>query len=840
MRSNQSNLIESAEAAAPQWCSQQRLTFGPRLLQTICKTIPLISQLSLDRIDANQIEATIVCSAPLPKRTSAKIAEVVAAACGLSTRIHSKVVGISSQNGYAAHSPPNWRICPPREFCDSINAFDSREIDLAVESLCQIEPANAEQIDQVIQSFHTRLEEIDQLIGIKVDAQAKTLSLQLDITIERAIDLEYSALFTNVANALPANWNVLIEALRYEAIKRVEPQLPITFQDDVHRELVRSSLTSALASCLPAFEIHDRTDGFEVLVPLHTLPQYCVQDLEHLLTQFGVPIILHDSKVPVRHLSARDLPGIVNFLLPEGIFFHHLRENCESTCIYARRYRSTTVPTGLISQIELALQRPLSIATDIIGKPLEDVMRSSGRGLQTVLARVANSDAIVTARYQELRDIVVDTLFQTDRIRIREPNAAQLNLYPKLKKEFVALGSLNSLHEDAFCIERTYDGFRLDVALIDGSAFVPHELGLNDTLKTSFSSAYCDQERLDFLPRDQIEAHAGYKIGEYRPSVVVTFHITPEGEMIDPPTIKLASVSIAAEFDRYNFNQAVDNPEVGVELQCQLFDRFSRVLREKRLDLGGLIWRNPAGEVFESQLLVNHFLSDFAAKRSIPYLYRVLDTPTVEERKNYADDIYAQFGGYIPDVSKELPAHTYNNDRKFRRYLQSVSRTMTNREIKELCWLLRNRHYFDTDSNKTDFFQLGKRYSQSSGSLRYFPALINIGQISRHLRGEPLYDQAAMERFASDSSQIQYDSRTLSRLLSCQSLVGEAVVAEVSPNRREARAQAAPGLPINLVDANLDRIILDLHAPTTRSIEVIGYDLKKNRAIARISESDQP
>lgn len=839
MRFDQTALDQLFPSAEPSWREQQLFNFAPKVLQALCKTVPLITDLRFEKVCCDSISVYIESSASLKEANVRKIADITAAASGQRVNVHYRGVGANTKSGNISSIAPGWRLTPPREFCDSIQSFDPREIDLSAAALFNCIDINKDNasIEAWLDTQQESLRSIEQFHSIEFDQDTKTIRLNLDLITEDLLNLDNFKIFEEIAQKLPADYNLTVCPLQYEEITRIEPRLPADLSNPELKHQVLNSLRNALSTRLIAFEANHHAEGFEVHIPLSTLPANAIKKLELLLAQYGVPVILYDTPIAARTVTPEDLPSIVNFFLPDEIFFHHAERKSDILILNVRRYRNTSIKNDLPEMLGRALQTPVTVVSEVFNSQLEDALRRNGREMQAILAQISDSDGVIRKDYESLSAIVKNTLFKTDKIDIVIPTEQQLEHFPRMSEQFVALGILNSLHEDAFHIERTLDGFKLDVALIDGSVFVPPELGIYSDLQNCFASAYAERERFDLLPREQIEKHAGYKIGEYRPSVVVTFYVMADGSMYAPPTVKLASVSIAAEFDRSNFTQAVNNGDNSIEIQCQLFDRLTLVLKEKRLSSGGLVWRTSAGEVFETQFLVNQFLSEYAAKNYVPYLYRVLDTPTVEERKSYADDIFVQFGGYFSEVKADLSPSELDNDRKFRRYLQSVSTRMSNREIKELCSLLRNRHYFDVDPDKTDFFQLGKRYSQSSGSLRYFPALINIGQISRYLRRMPLYDRNYLERFATDSTLIQRDSLLLGRLLTSQTFVGSETPADITQDGRKARLHAAPDLRVGIETSERINRNAALNSEPTK-VEVIGYSLIKNRTIARLTRTE--
>jgi len=314
-------------------------------------------------------------------------------------------------------------------------------------------------------------------------------------------------------------------------------------------------------------------------------------------------------------------------------------------------------------------------------------------------------------------------------------------------------------HDDAVCVERTGDGYRLGVHIADVSHYVQPGTDLDNEAFLRGNSVYLPGMVIPMLPEVLSNDVCSLKPNRRRLAHSVVIDFNKNGKMLSwevQDTVMKSSARLSYEevqdfFDGNRGNPRIDRVGDNLEAAREL----ARILSERRFAAGSLdfdlpeakIVMNERGEVLElghrvrleSHRLVEEFM--LAANRAValevfrkaqPFLYRVHERPNMEKMHEFSAMMNRL--GYKFPVSPNLgPIH-------FARFLNKVQDKPEVDFINEL--MLRSMMKAVYQAENIGHFGLAfKHYTHFTSPIRRYPDLL-VHRMLRALKGsqyEPEY-----------------------------------------------------------------------------------------------------
>jgi len=739
-----------------------------------------------------------------------------------------------------ARRDPRLLIPMPPELQQRYGVSDCREVsDLIGELL--LPPVY--QLEQPGEWFKTLEQELAAEIfeSPRVRIRAGTIELELQNHYEDILQEPLQRAIARVLEVLPEEYSVVVLTERCSHSRIVADLNPVNnvgAQDEVSRAMRRNSADALLSESLPISRVSQIDSGLEVVTNFDLLPEWTKERLITRLQQFGVPVRLVQQDLQLEHSDdlLEQIGRCLRFCLPKSTWLQKIEQSEEGIEV---ELSGSQIAGDELAQLQHLVQGiwrvPMQVTVEQLDPIAANELSNLGRRHAAALARLADSDGVIRAPLKQIAEVITFELVRdVPEGTYRLPAEAIERGYPKVTIPFTAIGRPGSLQEDAFNIIPDKVGCQLTVAIADASWLAPQESYIGHEMMAHGISLYDRNLQLPSVPRDILNKYGGFSRDSYRPAVLVQMTIDFSGRLNAHPKISLGSIKLTREISPQRYREVVDARSHDDRLQIVNFSHLTDLLQDKRIDDGGLVWFDDERSVDEVQVLVNQVLPAFALENNLPQLVRAHPAPNLDTRRSYIERLISSFS-QIDAERFQCPDVLLMDDKKFKRRLHSMLSLLDDDARREAFRLLRLSTRYSATPGDTNFFQEGKVYAQYTGTFRRLAAKINLEQISRHLRGESVRDQAEMERFEDYCRQLEFSMRYIGDTLRVGALIGRGMDLKVMQGRHGYRAALAPDL-VAQFDPQSQKTASQAGIRTgeTVHVEVIGYDLKMMRALIRL------
>ena len=751
-------------------------------------------------------------------------------------------VGCDSTVRAESKRDPRLLIPAPAQLQQRYHFGDCREVGLLLGELLQ--PVSSGHTQQEPEWFN-QIEKIltfDEFKAPRLQIRGEVIELELANQYEDLLQAPLHHALMQLLDALPSNNSLIVlmnACSERQIIAELDPVNNVGDQDDISRAMRRNSADALLAESLPFSRVIQTENGLEVTTNFEILPEWTKQRLVTRLQQFGVHVRLVHETLQLEHSDdvAEQIGRCLRFCLPKSLWLAQIELCGEGIEVSLRGEPVSSQDLDQIVQlVEGVWQLPMKISVETLDADAVNELASLGRRHAAALARLADSDGVVRAPLQNIADTIEFELVRdVPEGTYRSPSEAITRGYPKVNEQFIAIGRPGSLQEDAFHIVSEKQGYQITVAIADASWLAPQESYIGHEMMAHGYSLYDRNVVVPSIPRHILDNHGGFSTSTHRPAVLVQMEIDLRGKLHGNPSISLGSIRLSREIHPTQYRELVKARANDDRFPMVNFSDLSDLLLERRVKAGGLVWFDEVRSVDEVQVLVNQILPAFALSKGIPQLVRAHPSPSLETRRSYLDRLLYSFPQL--DQARFLCSDiALADDLQFRRRLHSMLNCLNDDSRREAFRLLRLGTTYSATPGETNFFQEGKVYAQYTGTFRRLAAKVNLEQVSRHLRGEPVRDQSEMERLEDYCRLLEYSMRHIGDTLRVGELSNTILDLQLINTPYGFRTALAPDLVAQFDSASQARLVADgMRAGDKVSVLVVGYDLKTMRALVTLA-----
>jgi exoribonuclease-2 len=244
---------------------------------------------------------------------------------------------------------------------------------------------------------------------------------------------------------------------------------------------------------------------------------------------------------------------------------------------------------------------------------------------------------------------LVDTKTGSPHIRPGQDDRKDLTDIPAITID----GQATLDFDDAISLERTSNGYRLGIHIVDVGHFVKKGDTIDQEALSRGSSIYLPDDKIPMLPACLAEDLCSLKAGELRPAISTMVNLDPAYGITDYE-IAPSLIKVKKQHTYYDVNQLVDEMEDIAE-----FRKIALKFRQTRLDAGALqislpeinVWidsdgditvnkinRESPGRMLISELMImaNWLMAAYLKKHGVPAVYR--SQPAPKERLYKGDE----------------------------------------------------------------------------------------------------------------------------------------------------------------------------------------------------------
>ena len=730
----------------------------------------------------------------------------------------------------------------PADLQERYQIGDSREIGLLINELLA---APYEACGQMQEDWLEPLSEVlaaEIFKAPRIHLRSGLLELELDNRYEELLETPLQQALGQLLDILPQDYTAVVLTQRSSEKRIVEQLDPINnvgAQDEVSRAMRRNSAEALLSESLPFSRVSILGDGLVVATNFDLLPDWTKQRLITRLQQFGVTVRLEHEALEPDHSEdlLAQIGRCLRFCLPKSLWLQRIDETSSGIAV---RLCGESSEAQELEQLERLVQGVWRLSAKFTVDPLDpqavDQLSGLGRRHAAALARLSDGDGVIRAQIKEAVDIISFELVRdVPDGTYRLPSEAIERGYPKVTQQFIAIGRPGSLQEDAFHIVADKTGYELTIAIADASWLAPQESYIGHEMMAHGYSVYDRNVQIPSIPWQILNSYGGFSTNAYRPAVLVNMTIDHHGVVRGTPIISLGSIKLSREMSPRQFRELADARSNDDRFPVVNFDNLTNLLSKRRIADGGLVWFDEERNVDEVQVLVNQILPAFALSNGLAQLVRAHAAPTLETRRSYIDRLLNSF--HELDVTRfACSDEVLLDDRAFRRRLHAILSSLEDDSRREAFRLLRLSTRYSATPGETNFFQQGKVYAQYSGTYRRLAAKINLEQISRYLRGEPVRDQAEMDRFEEHCRLLEYSMRNIGDTLRVADRIGYGMSVNLINGRFGYRAALTPDLVAQFDSESQAKLTAaGRRAGDSVEVRVVGYDLKLMRAVISLA-----
>jgi exoribonuclease-2 len=208
--------------------------------------------------------------------------------------------------------------------------------------------------------------------------------------------------------------------------------------------------------------------------------------------------------------------------------------------------------------------------------------------------------------------------------------------------------------DDALSIEQTLDGYELGIHITDVTVAVAPGSALDRSARRRGTSIYCADQTVNMLPESLSEEQLSLVAGKVRPCLSVIVQLSSTFEVLSS-TIQPTFIKV---HERYSYDQVDEMLENGDQTLLLLHD-IAAACEERRIRRGAIrvhkrdavpffdgkevrlleIDEDGPARILVSEMMVfaNSLMAEFAARNSIPVLFRGQERPEEERNERKAD-----------------------------------------------------------------------------------------------------------------------------------------------------------------------------------------------------------
>ncbi|MFZ7127986.1 MAG: ribonuclease catalytic domain-containing protein [Desulfobacterales bacterium] len=199
-------------------------------------------------------------------------------------------------------------------------------------------------------------------------------------------------------------------------------------------------------------------------------------------------------------------------------------------------------------------------------------------------------------------------------------------------------------YDDAISIERTPDGHRLGIHIVDVAQFVEKNGAIDRDARGRASSIYMPDRKISMLPTALAEGLCSLKAGELRPAISTLIQFGRNNEIVSWEIVP-SHIRVLHQYTYYDVNLAADEDPDIQAVRC-----IAAQFRKRRLENGAIqisvpevgVWISENGDiglsrvnrespsrmlVSELMIMANWLMARFLAERGIPAIFRSQPPP---------------------------------------------------------------------------------------------------------------------------------------------------------------------------------------------------------------------
>jgi exoribonuclease-2 len=212
-------------------------------------------------------------------------------------------------------------------------------------------------------------------------------------------------------------------------------------------------------------------------------------------------------------------------------------------------------------------------------------------------------------------------------------------------------------YDDAISIEKTDDGFKLGIHIVDVGHFIRKSDVVDQEASVRGSSIYMPDQKISMLPSILAEGLCSLKAGELRPAISIMIDLSPQAEVVRNEILQ-SLIKVKHQLTYFDVNNAVDEIPL-----LHILQDIAKKYRLKRLDDGAIqitvpeisirvnenrevsvnvLNRESPGRMLVSELMImaNWLMANHLKARQLPAIFRSQREPRERLYKNSAGTLF--------------------------------------------------------------------------------------------------------------------------------------------------------------------------------------------------------
>lgn len=702
-------------------------------------------------------------------------------------------------------------------------------------------------VKDFIEYEESRLDGIDNFVKPQIIEGASSLEIRHNFPLTKLIQQDFLNYLLALADlAESTEVIVTLEATaKTREVALVKPSDPYNRPTKKYYELALTSLSTELKDLFAGSRVHPNGSKIELITCFDQLPAYAQEKLLNYLQEFRIPITLKSVELIPQAFTKFNFERTLEFLLPNNCLLHSLHIDSRNVTLELIGQVPADWP-----EIKEFLEKLYSINIDQkyfnLPNATLNIILSSGPALSHSLAKLVDNEGLVRHSMQEIfntleRDRHPSIEFEE---RMFHGSTPDEKIYPRLNLPFVGIGGTETIHDDAFWIERSGKNFELKVAIVDTSEFAPEGSLIAHAMTRSGASEYFDfRTPLHMLPWSTVARSGSFAINRFRPAIVVSFLLDSNGNALRSSEVDLAQIALShivpysavaapskVEVSELN---SLSSPKQNLAVMCSAYHEVSLGLDARCAVEGGLVNVNDRISLSQVQRLVNCTLTQFALDNGLTFIQREFEAPSIAVRKEIISFLSWQHD------ANGLPRPVFSVDeiedaRLFRQKVSELIKVLPETCMRQMISLSKSRGVNVVNPEALHFWQGDQPYSQVTAGLRRSTARVLQEQISRFLRGEAPIPDAAMIAYANRANQIEQDTKFIRTLMESCSTFGNVEISEVIHYRGKIALDGVmrtPALPY------ITNSGFNLKFGNMVKAQIIGFDVASGMGVAQVLTS---